>query len=109
MMERGKLPEMGARGLIVAMLLGGMGLVNAGCESRECAQMRRCCTEVRGRPGVGKACGTLLEQVDDPGSCVGVTQSVVAMLEEKGESIPEACRVAKAAEKGKTNSGSVPQ
>jgi len=65
----------------------------AGCDAEECVQMRECCEQVDERAGVGEACGRLIEGVDDPGSCLGVTRSVVAMLEEEGATVPSVCEV----------------
>lgn len=86
--RRARCKEGAAAIVVVSMLVWATG-----CESEACGQMRACCAEVEDREAVGKACGELIEGIDDPGSCVGVTQSVVAMLEEKGESVPEVCRL----------------
>ncbi len=76
--------------LCVAVLCSGL---MAGCDVEECVQMRACCDQVEDQAGVGEACGRLIEGVDDPGSCLGVTRSVVAMLEEEGKTVPTVCKV----------------
>jgi hypothetical protein len=82
--------------LAVAFAMSMMGL--AGCEAEECSQMRACCGEVEDYEGVGKACGELISGLDDPGSCLSVTHSVVAMLEDQNDEIPAVCRLDNKAE-----------
>lgn len=73
--------------LIVLLLLMAL----AGCRAAECKQMLDCCEQVEDLEGLGGGCADLAEGTRDPQTCRDVLRTVGYMLEDRDDSIPEAC------------------
>ncbi len=76
----------------MAALAFGLVTVLSGCRSRECARMMACCQAIKQVDGVGNACGSRANSVDNPKTCATILETVGHMFEKRDEQPPEACR-----------------